>query len=144
MPDFFHEAEEAVFGHHRHHDTSAAPAAATATIRTSNPGGPVSLITTLEDDVKTDLTQGVGWLKGFVGRLEQAAPGIIATTEAVGGSTVGQLAEIFLGKILPPDVEAEFLALAKRYAVTFGQPVAPAADPAPSFTPAGPTVAGQA
>lgn len=106
-------------------------------------------LATLEDDVKNDLTQGVGWLKGFVTRLEQAAPGIIATSEAVGGSTVGQLAELFLGKVLPPDVEAELLALVRRYVTTFGQPAAVVAPQdgtgaSPSFTPAGPVVAGQA
>ena len=105
-------------------------------------------LATLENDVKTDLTQGVGWLKGFVTRLEAAAPGIIATSEAVGGSTVGQIAEMFLGKVLPPDVEAELLTLVKRYVVTFAQPAVPQPEPGtgaqPTFSPAGPVVAGQA
>lgn len=99
-------------------------------------------LATLEDTVKRDLTDGLDWLEGMVGRLKNAAPGIIATTEAVGGSTVGQLAEIFLGKILPPDVEAELIAVVKRYVVTFGQPAQPAAQP--SFTATGPVVGGQA
>jgi hypothetical protein len=86
----------------------------------------------LEDDVKTDLTQGLDWLEGFVGRVKAAAPGIIATSEAVGGSTVGQVAELFLGKFLPADVEAELLGIVRRYVSTFAQPVeaAPAAPPA--------------
>lgn len=88
-------------------------------------------LTQIEDDVRTDLTDGLNWLDGFVQRVKAAAPGIITTVDAVSGSTVGQLAEIFLGKILPPDVEAEFIAIAKRYAATFGQPAAPAAPAAP-------------
>lgn len=110
-------------------DTQAAPAAATPQENT------VSLAT-IEDDVKTDLTQGIDWMEGFVKRVKAAAPGIIATSEAVGGSTVGQVAEMLLGKFLPPDVEAELLALVKRYVTTFGQPAPQAAQPQPTFQPA--------
>ena len=80
----------------------------------------------LEEDVKTDLTDGLSWLEGFVTRVKAAAPGIIATSEAVGGQTVGKLLEIAAGKFLPPGVEEEFLALAGRYFSTFGQAAAPA------------------
>jgi hypothetical protein len=114
------------------HQTPATTPASTATTTTEEN---VSL-TTLEDDVKNDLTQGLDWLDGFVTRVKAAAPGIIATSEAVGGSTVGKLVEIAAGKILPPGVEDEFLALAERYFGSFGQaaaatvPVAPQAPPA--------------
>lgn len=82
-------------------------------------------LTTLEGDVKADLTQGLDWLEGMTARLKAAAPGIIATSDAVAGSTVGQLAEIFLGKVLPPDVEAELLGIVRRYVGTFAVPAQP-------------------
>lgn len=87
-------------------------------------------LATLENDVKADLTDGMNWLEGMVQRVKAAAPGIIATSEAVGGSTVGKLLEIAAGKILPPGVEEEFLALAGRYFTTFGQPAQAVAAPA--------------
>jgi hypothetical protein len=88
----------------------------------------------LEDDVKADLTQGLDYILDFGQRLKAAAPGIIATSEAVGGQTVGKLIEIAAGKFLPPGVEEEFLALAGRYFGSFGQ--VPAAPAAPAGTPA--------
>ncbi len=116
-----------------HHKTPAAQpvnlAAATAAAATQQEE--TMSIAQLEDDVKTDLTQGLDWLEGFVGRVKAAAPGIIATSEAVGGQTVGKLIEIAAGKFLPPGVEEEFLALAGRYFGSFGQvPATPAAPPA--------------
>lgn len=110
-------------------DTQTAPAAATPQENTMG-------ITAIEEDVKTDLTDGLTWMEGFVKRVKAAAPGIIATSEAVAGSTVGQVAEIFLGKVLPPDVEAELLTVVKRYVTSFGQPAPQAAQPQPTFQPA--------
>lgn len=105
-------------------DSPAAPAASTQ--------GDTMPLTQIEDDVKADLTAGVSWVKEWAARIEAAAPGIIATTDAVGGSTVGKLVEIAAGKILPPGVEEEFLALAGRYFGAFGQvPAAPVTAPQP-------------
>ena len=84
----------------------------------------------LEAGIKTDITEGVTWVKEWAARIEAAAPGIIATSDAVAGSTVGQVAEMFLGKVLPADVEAELLGIVKRYVSTFGQPAN--AGPAPT------------
>lgn len=108
---------------HRHPQTpatapvnlAAAPAAA------ANPQGDTMSLATLEDDVKADLTDGLNWMEGFVNRVRAAAPGIIATSDALASSTVGQVAEMFLGKVLPPDVEAELLGIVRRYVTTFGQ-----------------------
>ncbi|MGH3417784.1 MAG: hypothetical protein ACRDSS_15035 [Actinocrinis sp.] len=107
---------------------------AAATAAAATPGGTMG-IAQLEDDVKADLTDGLNWLDGFVTRVRAAAPGIIATSEAVGGSTVGKLLEIAAGKILPPGVEEEFLALAGRYFGSFGQ-VAASAQPQQPAAPA--------
>ena len=110
------------FSHHRHPQTpattpvnlAAAPAAAAKQEDTMS-------LATLEDDVKADLTDGLNWMEGFVNRVRAAAPGIIATSDALASSTVGQVAEMFLGKVLPPDVEAELLGIVRRYVTTFGQ-----------------------
>jgi hypothetical protein len=107
---------------------------ATAPAAAATQQGDTMAIVQLEDDVKKDLTDGMDWLDGLVQRVKAAAPGIIATSEALGNSTLGKLAETAAGKFLPPGVEEEFLALAGRYFGTFGQPVtaaaaAPAAPP---------------
>lgn len=132
--------------HPHHHDQAAtatqtpatqpvslapAPAAATAPQK-----GTTMSFATLDEDVKTDLTDGLNWLTGFATRLQAAAPGIIATTEAVSGSTLGALAEGLAGRILPPQLEqvaVDFVKnLADKYAV---QPVT--AQPAAAQPPAG-------
>lgn len=122
------------FHPHRHPQTpatapvnlAAAPAAAAKQEDTMS-------LATLEDDVKADLTDGLNWMEGFVTRVRAAAPGIIATSDALASSTVGQVAEMFLGKVLPPDVETELLGIVRRYVTTFGQaaPV-PVQQPAPA------------
>lgn len=120
-------------GHPFRHDApTETPAMMPATMKPATQQEDSMSLATLEDDVKTDLTQGLDWLEGFVGRVKAAAPGIIATSEAIGGQTVGKLVEIAAGKFLPPGVEEEFLALAERYFGSFGQvPAAPAAPAAP-------------
>lgn len=90
-------------------------------------GGTTVSLATIEDDVRADLTQGLDWLEGFVGRVKNAAPGIISTVDAVSGTTVGKLIETAAGKFLPPGIEEEFLAIAGRYFSTWGQAAAPAA-----------------
>jgi hypothetical protein len=164
MPDIFHETEEAVFGHLHHHAvplaeggnaddviTTRTPATQPVNLAATPVAAPskentMSPLSTLEDDVKADLTDGLNWLDGFVTRVKAAAPGIIATSEAVGSSTVGKLVELAAGKILPPGVEEEFLALAGRYFGSFGQvaalaPAAPVAAPVDPQQPAAPVPA---
>lgn len=85
-------------------------------------------IATLEDAVKTDLTDGIDWLDGFVGRIKAAAPGIIATSEAVGGSTVGALVEAVAGRILPPQLESVLAGLVKDFVDRNAAPAATVAD----------------
>lgn len=147
MPDLFLETEQraaavgrgitGLFEHHHHAEPAPqAPAQqpdnqATAPAAAITQGDSMSL-TIIEEDVKKDLTEGMAWLSGLAQRVQAAAPGIIATSEALGNSTLGKLAETAAGKFLPPGVEEEFLALAGRYFSTFGQPVqAAAAAPAP-------------
>jgi hypothetical protein len=133
-------AEHAIEHPFRRHAADTAPqtpATAPATMKAATAAAPqqedTMSLSTLEDDVKADLTDGLNWLDGFVTRVKAAAPGIIATSEAIGGSTVGKLVEIAAGKILPPGVEEEFLALAGRYFGAFGQPVQAApAQPVPA------------
>jgi hypothetical protein len=120
---------------HRHPQTpatapvnlAAAPAAAAKQEDTMS-------LATLDDEVTNDLTKGMDWLEGLVARVKAAAPGIIATSEAVGGSTVSALVEAVAGRILPPQMESILATMVKdfvdRYApaqVTApAQPVAPA------------------
>lgn len=143
MRDFAHEAEEAVFGHlHHHHAADAAPqtpAVQPATMAAS--AAPVATkenrmsLTTLEDDVKADLTQGLDYLIDFGTRLKSAAPGIIATSEAVGSSTVGALVEAVGGAILPPQLEQVAVDFVKDLVGKYGQqPVQPAAPVAQTAT----------
>lgn len=105
---------------------ATAPATMAAAPAAAPPQEDTMSLATLEDDIKNDLTEGAAYVEQWIGRVKQAAPGIIATSEAVAGSTVGQLAEIFLGRVLPPDVETELLSVVKRYVTSFGQPAAPA------------------
>lgn len=91
-------------------------------------------LATLEADVKTDLTDGLDWLDGFVTRVKAAAPGIIATSEAIGGSTVGKLVEAAAGAVLPPAYEQVAVDFIKDLITKYGQPAqavaAPVAAPA--------------
>ena len=75
-----------------------------------------------EDDVKTDLTDGIQWLQGFAQRIGQAAPGIIATSEAVGSSTVGALVEAVDGRILPPQLETVLAGIVKDFVDKYATP----------------------
>jgi hypothetical protein len=105
------------------HGTSEPPASQPVTVN----AGPrpakepfMSLLDTITEDVKSDLTQGVAYLKEFAGRLEQVSPSIISTAETLGGSTVGKLIEAAAGTVLPADVESELVNIVKTYVTRFG------------------------
>jgi hypothetical protein len=122
---------ERVFG--RHHETSAAPAAATATIGTSNPGGPVSLLDELEGDVKNFAIKIASADKTAYAKMEQiqANPGAMSLVDAA------------LGYLhLPPEAFSAAVAVLGEISKLYVLPQPAAAEP--SFTPAGPQVAGQA
>lgn len=153
MPDLEAEAkaavgwaEEHIPGHRK---TSAAQPAATATIRTSTPGGPVSLAADLQN---------------FGKRLEAIGEEAVSDFETIKATPVGgevisiiaKLAQNEAAAILPAGVMSNLHAtlkgiesLALPYIAAFEQQQAQAAqqaagDPQPSFTPAGPQVGGQA
>jgi hypothetical protein len=136
MPDIFHEAEEAVLSHliHPHHASATAVAAA-VNIRTSTPGGPVSLSADLH---------------AIAARVEHYDDETLAALDAVKGNAATADAFAVLrdltGFNVSPDiitlVTTGLTALRDRLASAAAGTAAPAADP--SFTPAGPTVAGQA
>ena len=79
-------------------------------------------LTTIESDVKAYLTDGLDYLDGMVARLKQAAPGIIETTEAVGGSTVAALVEAVAGRVLPPQLEQVLAAQVADFVSRWGAP----------------------
>lgn len=117
---------------HRHDQTPATQPVnlAAATAAAANPQGDTVSLATLDDEVKNDLTKGMDWLEGVVARVKAAAPGIIATSEAVGGSTVSALVEAVAGRILPPQLESMLASIVKdfvdRYApVAVAAPVQP-------------------
>jgi hypothetical protein len=133
MPDLFHEAEEAVFGRLRHHDTSAAPAAATATIRTSTPGGPVSSLSDIVHNVAT--------------KLEHYDDEALAALDAVKSNPATADAFLVLRDLTGFNVSPDYITLVTTGLTELRNRLASAAatpEAAPSFTPAGPTVAGQA
>jgi hypothetical protein len=103
---------------------AAATAAAPSKENTMSP------ITTLEDDVKADLTDGLNWMEGFVTRVKAAAPGIIATSEAIGGTTVSKLVEAAAGAVLPPAYEQVAVDFVKDLITKYGQPAQAPAAPA--------------
>jgi hypothetical protein len=118
----------------RHHHTSAAPAAAAVTIK-PNQGGPVSLLDEIKNDAKTLAAKFEAVDTAAMAKMEaiQANPGAMQLVDTAlaylhlppeaFGAAIGVLGEI--GKLYVPQ-----------------QPAQP--EPAPSFTPAGPQVGGQA
>jgi len=121
---------ERVFG--RHHQTSAAPAAATATIEATT-GGPVSLLDELEGDVKNFAIKIASADKTAYAKMEQiqANPGAMSLVDAA------------LGYLhLPPEAFSAAVAVLGEISKLYVLPQPAAAEP--SFTPAGPQVAGQA
>lgn len=119
-----------------------APATQPVTVETTTPKENRVSLTTLTDDVKADLTDGLDWLDGFVTRIKTAAPGIIAASEAVGGSTVSALVDAVAGRILPPQLETVLAGLVKDFVdrnapAAADAPVAPPAPSQPAAAPAG-------
>jgi hypothetical protein len=134
-------AEQHIEHPFRRHAADAAPqtpAVVPATIAVATAAAPqqedTMSLATIEADVKDDLTQGLDWMEGFVTRVKAAAPGIIATSEAIGGSTVGKLVEAAAGAVLPPAYEQVAVDFIKDLITKYGQPAqavaAPVAAPA--------------
>ena len=122
-----HTVTEAAGWFDRHDGTSQTPAPAPATMAAATaaataPQEDTMSLAQLEDDVKTDLTDGIQWLQGFAQRIGQAAPGIIATSEAVGSSTVGALVEAVDGRILPPQLETVLAGIVKDFVDKYATP----------------------
>lgn len=86
----------------------------------------------IEDAVRTDLTDGLDWLDGFVQRVKAAAPGIISTVDTVSNTTVGKLAETLAGAVIPAQYEPMLVGLVEDFARRYGQPTVPVTDPAPT------------
>lgn len=129
---WFHRDNPAPHGANPHPEN---PAATPATMAPVTAGAVTQQedsmsLATIEDDVKTDLTQGLDWLEGFVGRVKAAAPGIIATSEAVGGSTVSALVEAVAGRILPPQMESVLAGIVKDFVDKYAPAQVQAAAPA--------------
>jgi hypothetical protein len=115
------------WAHHRHRQTSAAPAAATATIEATT-GGPVISVAEIENDIKTVAAKFEQVDKAALGKLEmvQANP---KTNEAF--ELIAAVAHVDPGPFF--DGAVNILRLLAGQAASV-----------PSFTPAGPQVAGQA
>jgi hypothetical protein len=105
-------------------------------------------MTSITDEVKSDLTDGLEYLEKMAGRLKTAAPGIIARAEAEAatplGKTATELAVALGDTVLPPEA-VTFIKGILDYAVSkWGPaeettaPAAPAAEeaPAPAAAPA--------
>lgn len=124
-------------------EQSRAPAVPPVTISTAaaNTGGFMSL-TALEDDVRGYLTDGVSYLDDMVTALKAKAPALIATMDAVSGSTVGKLVEALGGAVLPPQVEEFVAGVVKDAVARYGQQ--PQAAPAQPQQPADATAAAPA
>jgi len=139
---FARRAEHAVGHLFHHHDAvplnPQAPAdrpvnLAAATAAVPREEAPMSL-TTLTDDLRNDLTDGLAWVTDWAARVKAAAPGIVSTVDTVANSTVGKLAETLAGSVLPPEVEPVLVNLVGDFVKRYGQPaaVAPAAPQQPA------------
>lgn len=85
----------------------------------------------IEDDVREDVTKGIEYVAGWAQRVQAALPGLVSTVDAVGGSTVGKLAETLLGIVIPEPYETILVNYAEDFAKRYGAPV-PAAPAAPA------------
>lgn len=120
--------------HHHAAPQTPAPVPATMAADAATAQEEPMPLSTLEDDVKNDLTQGVDWLDGFVTRLRTAAPGIIATSEAVGSSTVAAVVEAVAGRVLPPELETGLAAMVRTFVDQFAPQAVTAQAPQPPAT----------
>ena len=132
-------AEQAIERPFHHHAADAAPetpaavpatmAAATAAAATPQEE-PMSL-TTIEDDVREDLTKGLDYVTGWAQRVQTLMPAIVDTVDTVGSSTVGKLIEAAAGAVLPAPYEQVAADFVKDLVAKYGTPAA-AATPAPA------------
>ena len=106
--------------------TMAAATAAAATPQEE----PMSL-TTIEDDVREDLTKGLDYVTGWAQRVQTLMPAIVDTVDTVGSSTVGKLIEAAAGAVLPAPYEQVAADFVKDLVAKYGTPAA-AATPAPA------------
>jgi hypothetical protein len=114
------------------HARTQTPATQPVTVKAPNPKEAImSLLDTITEDVRGDLTDGLDYLEQFVGRVKAAAPSIINTADTLGGSTVGKLVEAAAGAVLPADVETELVNIVKTYVSRFSTPVATTTAAAP-------------
>ena len=131
MPTFeeIREDFEREWQHLRHHETSTAPAAAAVTIRTSTPGGPVSLLDEIENDIHAVAAKFQAVDKAAVGALDAIKANPVTYSIYVSLANSAHIPD-------PAGILGSIDNLLKAFAV--------AAPAEPSFTPSGPTVAGQA
>lgn len=139
MPDFEKDikrdlgiAEHAIgsWFHRQHAAQTPAPMPATMAAAAAAPKENPMSLAKLDDDIKEDLTEGLTYVEGLVGRLKAAAPGVIATGEAVSGSTVGKLVEAVAGRVLPAPLEDALSSIVKDFVDRYAP--AAAATPAPA------------
>lgn len=124
--------------HLHHHGHPQTPAPGPVTLAAAQPAteAPMSLAT-LENDVKNDLTQGLDYLEGMVGRLKTAAPGIIGNAETVLAPIVERFAQTVGDRVLPPLMEEGLMAVVDAYFAKLGQPAQPIAAQPQQPVPAG-------
>jgi hypothetical protein len=141
---------EHVLGHlHHHHAAQAAtptPAAGPVTVKAAPnlEERIMSLLDTITGDVRADLTDGLDYAEGLLGRLKAVAPSVIETADKLGGTTVGKLVDAAAGMVLPAPYEDVAVSFIKDLVSKYGQqPLAAPAAPVvatPDATPAAPAV----
>lgn len=117
------------WAHHRHHETSAEPAAATATIRTSTPGGPVSSLSDIVHNVAV--------------KLEHYDDEALAALDAVKGNPATADAFAILHDLTGFNVSPDFITLATATLTELRNRLASAAASGAPVA-SGPQIAGQA
>lgn len=93
----------------------------------------MSLLTTLTEDARGDLTDGLSYAEGLIARLKDIAPSVIETADTIGGSTVGKLIDAAAGAVLPAPAEEILVNLVKDFVSHYGTPA-----PATTATPVAP------
>lgn len=140
MRDFFHEAEEAVFGRHHHHDEPAPGADPYPQAPAQQPvnvaAAPAAAQSQQEDNmsVLTDIEQGWTAAKGELAKFEQALPGALAKAKQFEASPFAAIAEKAAASVLPPEAVAIAVGAAEKViddlAALYSAPQP--ADPAPT------------
>lgn len=109
MRDFFHEAEQAVFGH-RHHAADAAPQTP-ATMPATMAAAPAPAVTRRRTmSLIADVENGYAAVKAEVAKLEQNLPAALEVAKKLEGnplvSVALKAAEHVAGGLLPPEALA--------------------------------------